>query len=202
MSYNRGKISGMQNSKSIWKNVSLVVLFLAAIIMGYLLMPKNPTVIPEAQVEENIPVVKLSPKWNERSNILSTEPDVFYERESGLTFSQAIDLTGDGITEGIFTGDGGNNNVSFIFIQNPYGVLVPAKQKEEDGTIFTVALYEVGRVSVIQNFKLLPAEHGFYTSSLVLDESANNTKTSHFKCVESSVISKPASFTIPFISSA
>jgi hypothetical protein len=119
----------------------------------------------------------------ELAAVVSAYPDLWFDKEMGLSLSQAIDLTGDGVPEGIVRGDGGNNDVSFILFANN-GSLSVAKQKNKNGTIEPVALYEIGRVQANASFQLLPNEHGFYTSSLVPDESSESV---NFKCTDVSV---------------
>lgn len=105
---------------------------------------------------------------------------------SAITLTQTVDLTGDGIDEGIFTGNGGNSGVTFFLIKNDTTISV-ARQKNKDGSIHPVALEYVGRAMVSENFKLLPSEKGFYTVSLSFDEDADSSDSSHFKCNTNSV---------------
>ena len=161
--------------------------------MGYLILKTN-------KQSEKAPELPLSDAENTNKNVdwaglsqseladaFFLEPDIFYEKESGLKLSRSVDLTGDGVLEGIFTGDGGNNSVSFILSKNTDGNIVALKQQDKDGSIIPISLYEIGRVMVYQNFKLLPGENGFYNVTMDYDESANNTESSHFKCTEDSV---------------
>lgn len=106
------------------------------------------------------------------SQIVLGETSLYFE---GMpTFSDSMDLTGDGIAEGIFTGNGGNNGLTIILIRNSDGTIVAARQKNRDGSIQAVSLLDVGRVMVQEGYKLLPAQHGFYTESLHNDEDGGN----------------------------
>ena len=181
----------MKNTNNKITNILLVVLIFTVLGVGYVITRKS--TIPENTLPltlEESPSAS-QPDWkniskNKFESVLSKEPDVFFEKDFGLTLSEEIDLTGDGIKEAIVTGDGGNNSISFVFKKEGDN-LIALKQKNKDGSISPVSLYEVGRVMVNVNFKLLPSEKGFYTASMVFDESANNQETSHFICDEESV---------------
>ena len=177
------------------KNILIILLLALVFVMGYMMLnTKNEgeevTEIPAIQEKSEVTSKKV--EWetlseSELADIFFFEPDIFYEKESGLKLSETLDLTGDGVTEGIFIGHGGNNNVSFILTTEADGTIVTAKEKDKDGNTAPVSLYEIGRVMVYQNFKLLPAEHGYYKVTMDFDETAKSTETSHFKCNEDSV---------------
>ncbi|MDQ3075828.1 MAG: hypothetical protein M3Q34_01740 [bacterium] len=176
------------------KNILIFLLVVLVLVMGYMVMTKNKqdSNLPETIIIEETASKSPSTNWkavspDELADVLSLEPDLFYVKESGLKLSESVDLTGDGVDEGVFTGDGGNNNVSFILTTNSHGTIVTTKQQEKDGSFAPVSLYEIGRAQVYQNFKILPTEQGFYKVTMDFDESANNTETSHFKCTSDSV---------------
>jgi hypothetical protein len=172
-------------------NVLLIILIIAVLAVGYLIIKNSKTTLEDKSntLAKNETIIQ--PNWknvseNDFVNLVSKEADAFFEKEFGLELSDEIDLTGDGINEAVVSGNGGNNGVSFV-LKKEGGNTIVLKQKEKDGSISPVALYEVGRVMVNVNFKLLPSEHGFYTASMIFDESANNTETSHFICDEESI---------------
>ncbi|MFA5778386.1 MAG: hypothetical protein WC870_02795 [Candidatus Paceibacterota bacterium] len=172
------------------KYMSFTVLIILIIFLGYEIKNKSDqdesdTTIPDTNTIDSMDWTTLSQK--ELANILSKEPDIYYIKDFGLKISQTIDLTGDGKKEGIVSGDGGNSDVSFILIRNSDNTISLAKQKNKDGSISPVSLYQIGRTMVNVNFKLLTTERGFYTASLSFDESADNSQTSHFKCTEDSI---------------
>ncbi len=103
--------------------------------------------------------------------------NIYLEPNSDINLSETFDLTGDGISEGIFEGNGGNNGITFILMKNAQGATSLAQQKNKDGSIYPVQLLSVGRVMVQETFKLLPSEHGFYTASL-----SNSNATGIFTC--------------------
>ncbi len=111
-------------------------------------------------------------KTDELQKIALAE-NIFLEKESGIGLSETVDLTGDGLDEAIFVGNGGNNNLGFIMTKNSDGTNSVLKNKEREGMIYPVLLLSVGRVRVNEQYKLLPAEHGFYTSSMSYDEKAD-----------------------------
>lgn len=108
---------------------------------------------------------------------IANEEDMYLEKDFGVKLSETIDLTGDGIDEGIFTGNGGNNGASFIMIKGNDGKSFVAKQKNKDGTINQVYLVEIGRVMFSEGFELVPNEYGFYTISKI-----NNEESGNFSC--------------------
>lgn len=117
---------------------------------------------------------------------LIDQAGIYFEKDFGVHFSQSVDLTGDGIPEGIFDGNGGNNTAATILISNSDGVSV-AKAKNKNGTISPVYVYSVGRVAVNENYKFIPNENGFYMVSKSLDENADNSDSSHFICASGAV---------------
>ncbi len=110
-----------------------------------------------------------NPNWQSVSSssayTLATNSGVYLSPGSSVSLSQSVDLNGDGIDEGVFSGDGGNSGITFILIRDANGQNVVAKQKNKDGTINAVNLLSVGRVMVSEGYKLLPLEKGFYTVS-------------------------------------
>lgn len=94
-----------------------------------------------------------------------------------VSLSQSVDLTGDGVQEGVFVGDGGNSGVTFILIKDSNGQNVLARQKNRDGSITPVNLVSVGRVMVSESFKLIPQQNGFYTVS-----KSNANQDGYFVC--------------------
>ena len=101
---------------------------------------------------------------------ISSKENIYLVPDFGVTLGETIDLTGDGLDEGIFGGNGGNNELSFIMVKGSDGKNFVAKQKNKDGTIYPVRLGSVGRVMVQERYELLPNEHGFYTASLSYNE--------------------------------
>ncbi len=110
-----------------------------------------------------------NPNWQSVSSssayTLATNSGVYLSPGSSASLSQSVDLNGDGIDEGVFSGDGGNSGITFILIRDVNGQSVVAKQKNKDGTINAVNLLSVGRVMVSEGYKILPLEKGFYTVS-------------------------------------
>jgi hypothetical protein len=195
------------NENAKLTNVLLVVLIIAVVGVGYVLMKKQTAYVPMSfdqnayqqpikqtqQVQTSTTGSAISPNWNQYTKaqlgtiVSGSNPDLYYEKDYGLTLSQTVDFNGDGATEAVVTGNGGNNDVSFILMRNGDGVIRPTSMRLKDGTITPVALYQIGRVQVNENFKLLPAEHGFYTASLSLDESSEYSMGSNFVCRQDSV---------------
>lgn len=102
---------------------------------------------------------------------LAAKENIWLEPESGIGQGKLIDLNGDGTEEAVYTGNGGNNDMSFILMKDKNGVISFAKQKNKDGSIGTLALLHIGRVMVQEKYELLPKEYGFYRASLIYDES-------------------------------
>lgn len=106
------------------------------------------------------------------SAVLAANPGIYFE---GMpTFSESIDLTGDGVVEGVFTGNGGNSGLAMILIRNSDGTITAARYKTREGVINPVSLLSVGRVMVQEKYELLPIHHGFYTASLSNDGESGN----------------------------
>jgi hypothetical protein len=175
----------MKNNQ--FKNILLIILVIAVAYLGYKLFVK----VPPKEEAKPAPVQTVfdwkSLSKNEIETIVSKEPDVYFEKDIGLSLTQEVDLTGDGKPEAIVNGNGGNNEVSFILYKNREGNVSVAKLRNKNGELSPATLLEIGRVMVNASYKLLPSENGFYTSSLEFDDSADNSETSHFKCGEDSV---------------
>jgi hypothetical protein len=171
-----------------FKNFLLVLLFAAVVWMGYKLYMNSST---KEEPKVAAPEVKTF-SWKELSKseietIVSKEPDAYYEKDLGLSFSEEMDLTGDGKTEAIISGSGGNSSVSFILIRDGEGNISLAKAREKNGELLPVGLYSIGRAQVNAGYKLLPSENGFYVVEMEFDASADNSESSHFKCGENAV---------------
>jgi len=110
-----------------------------------------------------------NPNWQSVTSssayTLATNAEIYLSSGSAVQLSQSVDLTGDGIDEGVFTGDGGNSGMTFILMKDVNGQNVLAKQKNKDGTISVIQLLGVGRVRVSESFKFVPEERGYYTIS-------------------------------------
>ncbi len=101
--------------------------------------------------------------------------------------TESYDLTGDGSQEGIYSFPSGNSDTTIITLANADGTTSLAKMKEKDGSVSTVGLYSVGRVSHSISYKFLSSEQGFYVVSKDLDESADNSEFSHLICGDNGV---------------
>lgn len=119
--------------------------------------------------------VTNSPQWDKVTNqqiFTLLGPNNPFEESFGINLTQSIDLTGDGVTEGIFSGNGGNNGLSLILLQESNNIKL-AQQKNKDGTISFVQLESVGRVNFSNTWKLIASEKGFYT---IAKERVNQTE--------------------------
>src|SRR3990167_7163080 len=143
----------------------------------------NSNYLPPVDQNYNPPTTNNNPPISQPSisstNLfaISSKENIYLVPDFGVTLGETIDLTGDGLDEGIFGGNGGNNELSFIMVKGSDGKNFVAKQKNKDGTIYPVRLGSVGRVMVQERYELLPNEHGFYTASLSYNEA-----TDKFKC--------------------
>ncbi len=108
---------------------------------------------------------------------LATAQGIGLESGSAVQLSEMIDITGDGLDEGIFTGNGGNSGMTFIMTRDSNGNNIIAKQKDRNGTIGPVQLLSVGRVMVSESYKLLPSIKGYYTVS-----KSNDGESGNFEC--------------------
>jgi hypothetical protein len=91
---------------------------------------------------------------------LATSAGIYLEQDFGVSFVQAVDLTGDGSSECVFSGNGGNNGITFI-VKN--GVIL--RQKDKNNNINPVQLLTVGRVMFSEGYDFLPQNNGYYTIS-------------------------------------
>lgn len=86
-------------------------------------------------------------------------------------FSESVDLTGDGLSDAIFGGHGGNAGIALIVINNESQPEI-AYQKDQLGFISPVRLYSVGRVAASLGYQLLPEENAYYTVEKLADHEA------------------------------
>lgn len=108
---------------------------------------------------------------------ISSQENIHLMQGAGIQLTETVDLTGNGIDEGIFCGDGGNNGTCFIMIKGDDGKNFVAKWKGPDGTITPVSLLSVGRLRVSSSYQFLPDEKGFYTVS-----KSNDGDGGEFEC--------------------
>ena len=176
--------------------ILIIILIITIIVVGYIIVNKRDTQNDKINVNNNnntnLENINFDPKWDKLSKkefeeIISERKDIYFEKEFGLDLSEEVDLTGDGINEAIVEGNGGNNGVSFILIKNNNNQIDVANQKNKDGSISTVSLISIGRVMVSEGYEIVPSEKGFYTISLEIDESKDNSISSNFKCREDAV---------------
>ena len=174
------------------KNILITVLVLVLGGFGYYQYHQNQILkqqksVPQEQVTNNLTNTVIDAAWKSLSSddlfkIIDNDKSLYFEKSFGIQFVNTLDLTGDGLHEGIFGGNGGNNGLSFILSKNTDGSTFIAKQKNKNGSIATVGLFSVGRVMVSESFDFLPEENGFYTVS-----KSYNEKTEKFVCNENGV---------------
>lgn len=189
------------------KNTLIAVLVIIILVIGYLFIKEKtkpvdygnawPETVPatptnnQGDSNNNVSTPKLTnasvrAEWQSHSSEyllgVAAKEGLGFESDFGLSLSEMTDLTGDGIDEGVFTGNGGNNGASFIMVKGSDGKSFVAKQKEKDGTIGPVYLVSIGRVMVSESFELLPSEQGFYTVSKV-----NEEESGKFSCKQEGV---------------
>lgn len=109
---------------------------------------------------------------------LATSAGIYLEPDFGVSLVQSVDLTNDGIPECIFSGNGGNNGITFILRNN-----VVVNQKNQNNTIGPVQLLSVGRVMVSEGYELLPQHNGYYTIS----KSLSDEMTGSYVCNQNGV---------------
>lgn len=189
-------------------NILILALVAGLLALGFLYMKEKsePEVLDNNVVETNTgnqnnsigssnnspvtsnPVIPIStnPNWSSVSSLsaytLATSDGIYLSSASGVRLSESVDLNGDGIDEGVFSGDGGNSGVTFILMKDDDGQSVAAKQKNKDGTISSVNLSSVGRAMFSESFKLIPEQKGFYTVS-----KSNDGQGGNFECDLNSV---------------
>lgn len=178
------------------RTILITILIIIIVIVGAYLLLKKPGLNKSSEYQNLLnndinslknKNIKPNENWNELSEkeliqiVSSGAPDLYFNKDEGLTISDKIDLTGDGSTEAIVNGIGYNSGVTFILIKNNDGSIKVAKQKYEDN-ISPVYLVSVGRAMISEEFKLIPEDNGFYTVSLSLKNENNNQESSNFKC--------------------
>ncbi len=188
-------------------NILVLILVLGILILGFLYMKEKGSNDTDVLIEEESSVAggsntptqnpatsnggarntspsvptPVNPDWQSISSSstynLATTAGVSLSPGSSVSLSQSLDLTGDGIDEGVFSGDGGNSGMSFIVMKDLNGQNVLAKQKNKNGSISVVQLLSVGRAMVSESFKLIPEHNGFYTIS-----KSNDSEGMGFNC--------------------
>lgn len=138
---------------------------------------QNPSVVTndKSSLPQNLVSNKIADKdWRVISNndllkITSTTSSEINPNPI-IKFSEAIDLTGDGINEGIFATYGVDSVDYIILIKNADNTITLAKEKNKNGIIETIFL-QVSKEG--PGYKLLPQENGFYQTSKYYDENTN-----------------------------
>lgn len=176
---NQDKNSKLNTILLIILIILVALLFLYVMSLGKEEKKTNYTTEQDSSVKSD---TSFDWKTLSQKDILSLIPIETFVPESGIGLTKTVDLTGDGINEAVFTGNGGNNNLSIIIMRNSDNTFSVANEKNKNGSINPVELYEIGRVMVQEKFELLPSEHGFYTISLSYDQN-----TEKFECKENGV---------------
>jgi len=88
----------------------------------------------------------------------------------GAVFVEAIDLTGDGISEGIFSLPGFNDNVVAVMRKVGNGYTLARMVENPDHPSFAL-LHQLGGVQYSVGYGLLPEINGFYILNKSLDQS-------------------------------
>ncbi len=110
--------------------------------------------------------------WNSVS--ISTIEPMF--KKSGIffdstpTLDQQVDLTGDGIKEGLYGAQAGNGAIELIALANPDGSISLAQMKTKDGKIILAELDGYSSAGTSEGYKVLPEDHGFYRISKSYNE--------------------------------
>lgn len=186
------------------KNVIIAILVALLIVAGFMIGAKKKANVAYEPWPETEPATATTPKpkpatpaptqpedqvsnsdvrqgWQAISSSvllnLATAQGIGLESGSAVELSEMIDITGDGLDEGIFTGNGGNSGMAFIMTRDSNGNNVIAKQKDRNGTIGPVQLLSVGRAQVSESYKLLPSIKGYYTVS-----KSNDGESGNFEC--------------------
>lgn len=95
-------------------------------------------------------------------------------------FSDAVDLTGDGVPEGIFeTGQGATGNTVTIFKFDSAQKPIALKTKAADGSIATASLSEATSATYSVGYKILPDDHGYYETET---KNTSTTATPKLSC--------------------
>ncbi len=86
--------------------------------------------------------------------------------QSIISFVQEVDLTGDGISEGLYvTGEGATGNSVTIFGRDVSGEIIALKQKQIDEKLYLATLTQASGAQYQNGYMLLPKESGFYIFS-------------------------------------
>lgn len=86
------------------------------------------------------------------------------------TLDQSIDMTGDGIKEGVYGAQAGNGAIELIALANTDGSISLANMKTKDGRIILAELDGYSSAGTSVGYKLLPESHGFYRISKTYNE--------------------------------
>jgi hypothetical protein len=181
------------------KNTLIAILVIGLLVLGFLFIKEKnkpvayepwpetepatvkPTTNTQSTNQGKLSNVNVVAEWKSFSSdalfALASQENIYLNQGTDIQLTETVDLTGNGIDEGIFCGDGGNNGVCFVMIKGDDGKNVVAKWKGPDGTITPISLLSVGRVRVSSSYQLLPSEHAFYTVS-----KSNDGEGGEFEC--------------------
>lgn len=180
------------------KNTLITILVLVVLVLGFLFIKeKNKPAAYEPWPETEPATVKpttnqptnqaklsnatVVAEWKALSSDalfdVASKENIRLMEGAGVQLTETIDLTGNGIDEGIFCGDGGNNGTCFVMIKGDDGKNFVAEWKGPDGTINPISLLSVGRLRVSSSYQFLPDEKGFYTVS-----KSNDGEGGEFEC--------------------
>ncbi len=163
------------------KKVLILILVIGLGILIYYLYNQNKVILQqekqikveqsmlnEESTQKQIDNTTVDTMWKE----LSKEDLIKFGKNAGVYsdnysmdvphFKEAIDLTGDGINEGVLEIEGPDSASYIILIQNENGTISIAQVKSESGTIAPIIF---GAWIAGPEYKLLPKENGFYVIS-------------------------------------
>lgn len=150
--------------------ISLITVVVATVIIVVILKKEIPgSVISHNTTDSSL--VKTSKDFTWESlpiekvwEIIKKERDVYFWEDFGIKLYRSVDLTGDGISEGIYQGDGGNNDAVVVLMRDSDGTINVAKYKLKDTDIIEpVYLVAYGKASASEEYDFLPEEKAFYT---------------------------------------
>lgn len=185
----------MNNNKTT--NILLGILIVVLVAIGIIMatnqnrnsyrndMMRNNDSIMDNRNDISIPVKSNSPQQvsttttTQKSVNWSTIPTAAVEalfKKTGIffdstpTLDQSIDLTGDGVNEGVYGAQAGNGGIELIAIANSDGSTSLAQMKTKDGKIILAELDSYGSAGTNESYKLLPEGRGFYRISRSYNE--------------------------------
>jgi hypothetical protein len=114
--------------------------------------------------------ISLEKVWS----LIETKKDVFFLKDFGIKLINTFDITGDGIVDAVYQGNGGQNEAIILLTYKDNNIDF-LEYKTKDGNIYPVYLVSYQHASGAADYKILPDEHAFYETTSYVSSGSDDS---------------------------